>query len=129
MQEGKITREVQKRTQDREVNNIEKLQNKQLQEKNNIFQKYLPDSLVGDMVNELNEQEKKDMEELKKSLEAANKKKIDEMEAKEREINERLNQDKEYIKKLAEDHKELAEKEARRDRIDAYDQKLENFEE
>ena len=81
------------------------------------------------MVNELNEQEKKDMEELKKSLEAANKKKIEDMEAKEKEINDRLNQDKEYIKKLAEDHKELAEKEARRDRIDAYDQKLENFEE
>jgi len=43
------------------------------------------------MVNELNEQEKKDMEELKKSLEAANKKKIEDMEAKEKEINDRLN--------------------------------------
>ena len=68
LQEGKITREVQKRTQDREVSNIEKLQNRQLEEKNNIFQKYLPNSLVGDMVSALNEQEKKDMEELKKSI-------------------------------------------------------------
>jgi len=55
---------VQKRTQDRELNNIEKLQKKQLEEKDEIFQKYLPNSLVGDMVNKLNEQEKKDMEEL-----------------------------------------------------------------
>jgi len=38
------------------------------------------------MVNELNEQEKKDMEDMRKSLEAANQKKIEEMEAKEKEI-------------------------------------------
>ena len=121
LQEGKITREVQKRTQDREVKNIEKLQNRQLEEKNDIFQRYLPNSLVGDMVNELNEQEKKDIEELKKSLESANKKKLEEMEAKEKELNDNLNADKEYLRKLAEENRELADKEARRDRVDAYD--------
>ena len=80
------------------------------------------------MVNELNEQEKKDMDEMKKSLEAANQKKIEEMEAKEKEIQDALNADKEYLKKLAEENRELAEKEARRDRVDKYDQKKENFE-
>ena len=81
----------------------------------------MPNSLVGDMVNELNEQEKKDIEELKKSLESANKKKLEEMEAKEKELNDNLNADKEYLRKLAEENRELADKEARRDRVDAYD--------
>ena len=101
--EGKITREIQQRTQDREVSNIEKLQNTQLEEKDNIFQKYLPNTMLGEMVAELNEQEKKDIEELKASLEAANKKRIEEMEQQERDEEARLMLRKKELGKLTEE--------------------------
>ena len=49
-QENKIQRQIQQRTQDREVRSIEKLQNQQLEEKNEIFEKYLPNTLLGEMI-------------------------------------------------------------------------------
>lgn len=47
--EAQIMREVQKRTQDREVRYIEELQEKQLVEKQEIFNTHLPDSLITHM--------------------------------------------------------------------------------
>ena len=59
--------------------------------------------MLGEMVAELNEQEKKDIEELKASLEAANKKRIEEMEQQERDEEARLMLRKKELGKLTEE--------------------------
>ena len=68
--EASITKDVQKRCQDREVNMIEQLQQRQIEEKKKIFQHYLPDSLMTTLHDKLGEQERKEIEQLRKDLEA-----------------------------------------------------------
>lgn len=116
--EAKITREIQKRTQDREVDKIEQLQKHQLEEKQEIFHKYLPNTLVGDMVAEFNDQEKKDIAELKASLEEANKKRITEMEKQEKELEEALLLHKAELANLSEAEKDIINKQLRRSKVD-----------
>ena len=59
------------------------------------------------MIADLNEQEKKDIEALKASLEEANKKRIKEMEDHEREIEEAILLQKQELGKLSEMEKEI----------------------
>ena len=81
------------------------------------------------MVAELNEQEKKDIEDLKASLEAANKKRIEEMEQHEREVEEALNLQKLELGKLSEAEKELLTKQLKRNRVDNEAKRRKNAEE
>jgi len=63
--EGQITREVQQRTQDREVSYIADLQDKQIEEKQNILMQHLPDSLMTELYAKMGEEERKNMEVLR----------------------------------------------------------------
>lgn len=116
--EGNITREVQKRTQEREVKYIGELQEKQIIEKQEIFQQYLPDSLITTLNAQMGEEDRKAMQELKEQLEKQNKEKLEEMEAKQADLEENLAKQKAELDKLGDLERQLLEKEARRDRID-----------
>ena len=63
--EGLITREVQQRTQEREVNYIDELHEKQIDEKTEIFQEYLPDSLITQLNMEMSAEDRQNMAALK----------------------------------------------------------------
>lgn len=88
--EAQITRDVQKRCQDREVSFIADLQEKQIQEKQEIFTQYLPDSLLTNLNAQMGEEDRKAMEELREALKKQNEEKLKEMEAKQAELEETL---------------------------------------
>ena len=88
--EAQITRDVQKRCQDREVSYIADLQEKQIQEKQEIFSQYLPDSLMTQLNAQMGEEDRKAMEELREALKKQNEEKLKEMEAKQAELEETL---------------------------------------
>merc|ERR1719438_228561 len=66
--EAQITKEVQKRCQDREVSFIADLQEKQIQEKQEIFSQHLPDSLLTELNAQMSEENRKAMQELREQL-------------------------------------------------------------
>lgn len=70
------------------------------------------------MVAEFNDQEKKDIAELKASLEEANKKRITEMEKQEKELEEALLLHKAELANLSEAEKDIINKQLRRSKVD-----------
>jgi len=74
--EAQITKEVQKRCQDREVSFIADLQEKQIQEKQEIFSQHLPDSLLTELNAQMSEEDRKAMQELREQLEKQNAEKM-----------------------------------------------------
>ena len=66
--EAQITKEVQKRCQDREVSYIADLQEKQIEEKQEIFSQCLPDSLMTELNAQMGEEDRKAMEDLREAL-------------------------------------------------------------
>jgi len=78
----------------------------------------LPDTLVGEMVNELNEQESKDIAELKASLEAENKKRLAEIDQQNKELEAELALKNKQLNDLSEQDKAIFRKQQKRDRID-----------
>ena len=70
------------------------------------------------MVAEFNDQEKKDIAELKASLEEANKKRIAEMEKQEKELEEALLLHKAELANLSEAEKDIINKQLRRSKVD-----------
>merc|ERR1712218_362666 len=103
---------VQKRTQEREVKYIGELQEKQIIEKQEIFQQYLPDSLITTLNAQMGEEDRKAMQELKEQLEKQNKEKLEEMEAKQADLEENLAKQKAELDKLGDLERQLLEKEA-----------------
>ena len=79
--EAQINKDVQVRTQDREMENISRLQEYQLEEKQEIFLTHLPDSLMTSLNAEMQEEDRKNMEELKEQLMKQNAEKVAEIEA------------------------------------------------
>jgi len=63
--EGQIKRDVQIRCQAREVKYIEELNDKQIEEKQEVFLKHLPDSLMTQLNGQMGEEDRKAMAELK----------------------------------------------------------------
>ena len=116
--EGLITREVQKRTQDREVNYIADLQEKQIAEKQEIFLTHLPDSLITTLNAQMGEEEAKNMAVLREQLTKQNAEKLAEMEAKQAELEANLAKQQAELDKLGDLERQLLEKEARRERMD-----------
>lgn len=116
--EGLITREVQKRTQDREVNYIADLQEKQIAEKQEIFLTHLPDSLITTLNAQMGEEEAKNMAVLREQLTKQNAEKLAEMEAKQAELEANLARQQAELDKLGDLERQLLEKEARRERMD-----------
>lgn len=89
------------------------MQKDQLLEKRMIFHKYLPDSLVKDVLNELTQEEDRELSELRAKLEADKKAKMAEMLAAQRKMEEELRAQMESLKKLEEiDLDELKKEEA-----------------
>ena len=80
--EGNIKKEVQQRTQDREVNYIADLQEKQIQEKQDILMHHLPDSLMTTLNAQMCEEDRKNIQELRERLKRSNAEKMSELEAK-----------------------------------------------
>lgn len=97
---------------------IADLQEKQIQEKQEIFSQYLPDSLMTQLNAQMGEEDRKAMEELKEALRKQNAEKLAEMEAKQAELEATLAQQKAELDKLGDLERQLIEKEARRERID-----------
>lgn len=79
--EAQINKDVQVRTQDREMENISRLQEYQLEEKQEIFLTHLPDSLMTSLNAEMQEEDRKNMEELREQLMKQNAEKVAEIEA------------------------------------------------
>lgn len=78
-QEAQLTKDIQERCLDRENEAVERLQKDQLLEKRMIFHKYLPDSLVKDILNELTQEEERELADLREKLEADKKAKMEEL--------------------------------------------------
>ena len=74
-------RDIEKRSQDREVRLLEQVSEDQLREKQDIFQKYLPDSLMTMLNEDMAEEDRKQMKVLREQLEKQNAERLAEMDA------------------------------------------------
>lgn len=74
-------RDIEKRSQDREVRLLEQVSEDQLREKQDIFQKYLPDSLMTMLNEDMVEEDRKQMKALREQLEKQNAERLAEMDA------------------------------------------------
>ena len=98
--EAQINRDVQKRNNEREIRYIEELQEKQIDEKNQILLEHLPDSLITHLNSQMGEEDRKNMEELRETLKKQNEEKLAEMEKKQRELEEELARQKRELDRL-----------------------------
>ena len=117
--EGMINHEVQKRNQQREVDYIQELQQKQLEEKQEIFMTYLPNSLMTNLITQMKEEDIKAMQALREQLEKQNAEQLAKLEADQRELEANLARQKAELDRLGDQERLLIEKEARRGKIDA----------
>jgi len=83
----------------------------------------LPDTLVGEMVSELNEQEKADIEKLRKELEGENAKRLAEMDKHNKQLEEELALKNKELNAMSAQEKALFLKQQKRDRIDNAERK------
>ena len=98
--EAQINRDVQKRNNEREIRYIEELQEKQIEEKNEILLEHLPDSLITHLNSQMGEEDRKNMEELREMLKKQNEEKLAEIEKKQRELEEELARQKRELDRL-----------------------------
>ena len=125
--EAIIMRDVQKRTQDREVKYLAEITEKQREEKQEIFNQHLPDSLMAQLNEDMAEEDKKQMQVLKDQLEKQNADKLAEMDAKQAELERALTLQKNELDKLGDLERQLMEKESRRNKIDALKNRDKSF--
>ena len=116
--EAQITKEVQKRCQDREVSFIADLQEKQIQEKQEIFSQHLPDSLLTELNAQMGEEDRKAMLELREQLEKQNAEKMAQLEADQKELEDELAKRQAEMSQESEIERALADRMAKRERID-----------
>lgn len=116
--EAQITKEVQKRCQDREVSFIADLQEKQIQEKQEIFSQHLPDSLLTELNAQMGEEDRKAMQELREQLEKQNAEKMAQLEADQKELEDELAKRQAEMSQESEIERALADRMAKRERID-----------
>lgn len=116
--EAQITKEVQKRCQDREVSFIADLQEKQIQEKQEIFSQHLPDSLLTELNAQMGEEDRKAMQELREQLERQNAEKMAQLEADQKELEDELAKRQAELSKESDIERALADRMAKRERID-----------
>ena len=82
--ESKKTREIQSRCMDRETKALFDMSEMQFAEKKQIFETFLPDSLMKDLYEELGQREHDDLEQYRKELEQQKQQKLREMEEEDR---------------------------------------------
>jgi hypothetical protein len=109
--ETKKTREIQERSMDRETKALQEMSEMHFEEKKIIFEKYLPDSLMKDLFDELSAKEREDMDLYKKELEAVKAAKLAEMEENERRIQAELLEQQSQLQKLSAEEAAIAKKE------------------
>ena len=86
LSEQKKTREIQARCMERESKALFDMSEMQFAEKKNIFETFLPDSLMKEIYEELSKREREDLVRYRQELDAEAQKKIREMEEEDRQI-------------------------------------------
>lgn len=114
---------MQARCQDREVSKIDELQQRQLQEKQDIFDNFLPDSMLTSLNAKLSEKEREEIEQLKKDLEQQNAARIAEMKAEQDEFEQELAKQKQSLEGLGDLEKQLKAREDRRKKFEQKEKK------
>jgi hypothetical protein len=84
--ETRKTRDIQERSMDRETRALQEMSEMHMEEKRQIFESYLPDSLMKDIYAQLAQKEHEDMEIYKRELANLKEQKLKEMEEEEREL-------------------------------------------
>lgn len=109
--ETKKTREIQERAMDRESKALQNMSEMHADEKQKIFDTYLPNSLMKEIYEELAIKEKEDMELYKKELAALKEQKIREMEEQERILAAELADQQSKLNKLSAEEAIVAKRE------------------
>lgn len=109
--ETRKTRDVQERNMDRETQAIQEMSELHMEEKRQIFESYLPDSLMKDIYAELAQKEQDDMEIYKRELASLKEEKLRAMEDEEREMQAELAEQQSKLQKLTAQEQQIAKKE------------------
>ncbi|CDW74865.1 cast multi-domain protein [Stylonychia lemnae] len=115
--EGQMEMDVNQRLIDKENQRLLWLKEKQLSEKQEVFNQYLPESnSIKEIINEINEDEYKELEEFKFEQEADKIKKIQDLERQQELINKEMEAQKERMQKMDAINQQLQQEEERRER-------------
>ena len=109
--ETRKTREIQERNMDRETKALQEMSEMHMEEKQKIFETYLPNSLMKDIYEELSKKEHEDMELYKKELELIKQQKLEEMEEEERRVQAELAEQQSKLNKLSAQEAIIAKRE------------------
>jgi hypothetical protein len=109
--ETRKTRDIQEHNMDRETRALQEMSELHMQEKRQIFESYLPDSLMKDIYAQLAQKEQDDMEIYKKELALIKEQKLKEMEEEERELQVELAEQQSKLQKLTAQEQAIAKKE------------------
>ncbi len=99
--EAKKVKEIQGRSMDREAVTLNKMSDLQFKEKREIFEIFLPDTLMKDIYEELGKKEHEDMEMYMRELEINKNAKLKQMDAEEEIVQAELDKKKSEVSKLS----------------------------